>query len=408
MPARIAVVALGVLLALPHAARAATWVVTTTSDSGAGSLRAAVQSAEASPDADTIVFDPSLAGATITLSTTAGTDFGGSSALVITGELVIDGTAAPGLTIEPAESAPSMRFLMVDDGAATGADVTVRRLSIRRFSATSAPVGLAVSSAPSAADGLGGCLLNRGGMLAIEESTIGGCMVVGSAGTAYGGGIANYDGTLVVRRSAIIGNGILPIVGGSGGAIANLQVSSTAATTVESSTLIDNMAESEALYDYAGTVTVESSTLMATAALPLIDASPGALLSMGSSILVGTCAEGVTVESLGYNVAVLLVPGSCGLAGIGDQAGVPLGDLGIVGCYLAGGPTVTCPLASTSVAIDTGSPDCPVLDQRRVIRPLPGSSGAPAKCDSGAVEYDALLIFGDGFETGDANAWYQG
>ncbi|MGZ4238391.1 MAG: hypothetical protein ACXVWT_20180, partial [Solirubrobacteraceae bacterium] len=55
-------VGLTVMLALPSAALAAT--VTTTADSGAGSLRAAIA---ASAAGDTINFDPSLNGQTITL-----------------------------------------------------------------------------------------------------------------------------------------------------------------------------------------------------------------------------------------------------------------------------------------------------------------------------------------------------
>ena len=47
---------------------AATYVVTNTNDSGAGSLREAILNSNASIDDDTILFDPSLKGSTITLS----------------------------------------------------------------------------------------------------------------------------------------------------------------------------------------------------------------------------------------------------------------------------------------------------------------------------------------------------
>ena len=73
------------MLALPSTALAAT--VTTTADSGAGSLRAAIA---ASAAGDTINFDPSLNGQTITLT---------SGALMISHTLTISGPGAGDLTV---------------------------------------------------------------------------------------------------------------------------------------------------------------------------------------------------------------------------------------------------------------------------------------------------------------------
>lgn len=56
------------LLLVPSKALADIFTVTNNSDSGAGSLRDALAQAEANPGADTIVFDGSLAGQTITLT----------------------------------------------------------------------------------------------------------------------------------------------------------------------------------------------------------------------------------------------------------------------------------------------------------------------------------------------------
>ncbi|MEM6353625.1 MAG: GEVED domain-containing protein, partial [Cyanobacteria bacterium P01_D01_bin.14] len=94
-------------------ATAATYTVTNTNDSGAGSLRDAVAQAEANPGADTIVYDASLAGQTITL-TSKDTNiqtlnhqcsgFNGNytpyGALQITESLTVDGSSAPGITLD--------------------------------------------------------------------------------------------------------------------------------------------------------------------------------------------------------------------------------------------------------------------------------------------------------------------
>ena len=66
MAALAASVLMAVVLASP--AQAAPFSVTNTNDSGEGSLRQAISDANASAGEDTINFDPSLSGQTITLS----------------------------------------------------------------------------------------------------------------------------------------------------------------------------------------------------------------------------------------------------------------------------------------------------------------------------------------------------
>ncbi|BCM92017.1 hypothetical protein IAD21_03896 [Abditibacteriota bacterium] len=82
----------GALFCFGTAARAANFVVTNTTDSDPGSLRAAIALANANADADTISFDPSLAGQTITLT---------SGALSIASTISIDGSSgsAGGITV---------------------------------------------------------------------------------------------------------------------------------------------------------------------------------------------------------------------------------------------------------------------------------------------------------------------
>ena len=81
------------------------YVVTNTSDSASdpGSLRAAIASADADTyptgTFDTIDFDLSPGPQTIDLTTIGDSTDDGTSALVITAPILIDGSAAPGLTI---------------------------------------------------------------------------------------------------------------------------------------------------------------------------------------------------------------------------------------------------------------------------------------------------------------------
>ena len=90
-----------------------TFVVTTLDDAGAGSLRDAIAQANdetTNPGADTIVFDPTLAGQTIGLTTfenpTTGTTVG-PTALVITSDITIEGS---GQTITRADPAAFRLF----------------------------------------------------------------------------------------------------------------------------------------------------------------------------------------------------------------------------------------------------------------------------------------------------------
>ncbi|HEY2158277.1 MAG TPA: right-handed parallel beta-helix repeat-containing protein [Isosphaeraceae bacterium] len=108
-----------------------TYNVTNTDDSGPGSLRAAIDSANADSYSDgaidTIDFAPSLAGQAIDLTTLGSSDFG-QSALEIKAPIFIDGSTAPGLTIDrsPTAGTPDMRvFLVANNGNLTLNEVTI-------------------------------------------------------------------------------------------------------------------------------------------------------------------------------------------------------------------------------------------------------------------------------------------
>jgi hypothetical protein len=212
----------------------ATLTVLNTSDSGAGSLRAAILQANSDPGPDTIVFDPSLAGQTIDLTTanTApliaanGEDFAlGSSAFAITNAITIDGGSG-GITLARDPNAPAFRLFQVynpDDPAA--ASLTLKNVTVSGGLAQGGNGGNGGGGGGGAA-GLGGAILNLGtldveGVTFTDNQAAGGNggagkidPAVGSAGG--GGGGAAGDG----KSSAVLGvsNPNLLFQGGNGGA----------------------------------------------------------------------------------------------------------------------------------------------------------------------------------------------
>jgi hypothetical protein len=159
----------------------ATFTVTTTNDSGAGSLRQAVLDANAAAGADDIVFAAGLGGQTITLTT---------GELELTGELTIDGDVngdnKADITISGNNAS---RIFSVESGA--NADVLSLTLT-NGFVDASQGAGIYARS---------------GSTLDIADTTIRNCTIFAEfpGDQANGGGIASR-GTLTVTNSTITGN----------------------------------------------------------------------------------------------------------------------------------------------------------------------------------------------------------
>ncbi|MBL7986272.1 MAG: hypothetical protein JNM91_14800, partial [Flavobacteriales bacterium] len=125
--------------------RANTFTVTTTSDGGAGSLRAAITSANGAAGADTILFNIAGAGVrTITLA---------SALPTITGQVLIDGYSQPGTsrnTLDNASDAVLRIELNGNNAVATGltvsaSDCVIQGLVINRFTTNSINVQAGVA-----------------------------------------------------------------------------------------------------------------------------------------------------------------------------------------------------------------------------------------------------------------------
>lgn len=358
----------------PQPAQAGTLTVTNTNDSGAGSLRQAVL--DASYD-DTIIFHPSLSGATITLA----------SEISIGTRITIDGS---GLT----------SHVRISGGN-----------TVRVFNVSSGPlvtlVGLAIINGSSV---FGGGIYNTGELIVSnctlsnnDVSNVGGAIY--NAGTITvtfstisdnssgldGGGIYNND-TMTITNSTLSGNNSSTSGGG-------LYTVPTTSTIVINSTISGNVATHYGCGIYAyGFVTVNNSTISGNSAGDngggVYKSTSGTLSMMRSIVASSTSGEDCYVSgggSLDANVKNLIEDGSCSPFLSGDPL---LGSLGF-----NSGPTQTLALQYGSPAIDAAGIGiiCGVTDQRGISRPQGDY------CDIGAYEYAVQLTVNSLNEPGDGS-----
>lgn len=350
--------AIGVLLccavAIPADARTIT--VTTTNDSGPGSLRQALVDSQ---DGDTIDFDPSLKGQTISLT---------SAELVINKSITISGFGPNLLAVSRAQNAPALRIFNLRPGHS----VTIQ--------------GLTISNGLAPEFGCGGGILDEGSSLSLIN-----CAVNHNSTDGTGGGIcADATATLTIDSSTLSGN----YAGDYGGSIAN-----SGTLTINNSTLSDNRGEftgGAILNGFNGdaSLTVSNSTLSGNTT----QLHGGGIFNEGESAISNSTLSGNsgmtagaiynrlgtletkntilnrgdlgpnilndtgTVTSHGYNLSS--DDGGGYLNGPGDQINTdpmlgPLQD--------NGGPTFTHELLPGSPAIDAGDPAFtppPLYDQR--------------------------------------------
>ena len=383
---RVAAIALPLLLvAMPGFSRATPFTVNTTADTGAGSLRAAITSANAAPTVpNTINFNVS---GTITL---------GSSLPAIAntspGSLTIDGSGQS-ITVDGANS---FQILSVNSGAA----LNLRNLTIAHGNEQSIPEGED-----------GGGVENKGTL------TVTNCTFSDNAAGLGGGAIANV-GTLTVTTSTFTGNNA-----SSAGGIDNFGT-----LTVTDSTFSNNIANNGGGILNGATVTLTNCTFSGN-----IAAIGGGLENVGSTLLVTNCTfsgnsgggsgggiftkSGVTklkstiladepsggnctgantppVVDAGFNISD---DNSCGFSGTSIDSSTAL-HLDPAGLADNGGPTKTIALEPNSQAIDfipvpqctdqsSPTPKRLTTDQRGFARPdSSDSTAAEPACDAGAFE----------------------
>lgn len=346
---------------------------------GACTLRAAIQEANALAGADTIV----VPAGTYTLTIAgAGEDLAATGDLDIRDAVTITGAAAATTIVD---GGGLDRVFHVTGGPFVA---TLARLTIRNGHTTGSSFpgngGAGVLStgrsnlvlqdclvSGSNATGHGAGVGSSGATLAITGSTITGNMGVGSA--SLGGGVYNQGGVATITNTTITAN---TTTGGGGGYYND----SGATATLTNVTVTANGADSDANGSGNGGGLANGS-------------SSATAVKVQDSIIAGNTDGGGQapdcdgkIDSQGYN----LIQSTTGCTLGGDLTGNVGGNPLLGPLADNGGPTKTQMLLAGSPAIDAGNPAvpgsggtaCAAVDQRGGVRPRP----AGGRCDMGAVE----------------------
>lgn len=356
--------------------------VTSSADSGPGSLRQALT--DLCPGG-TVLFSPELSGQTITLT---------SGPFVLSKNVTIDGSGAPGITVSGnysdrvliinAGTTASVRHLTLANGY--GWDLAGGVLNNGSLTLDHATVkdNVMATNAGEFWKGGGGIYSGDGARLNLVDSTVSG----NQAGWSGGGIYAFYNTTTTITRSTVSGN-ISSDVGGGIRSLGNMNITN--------STISGNTAtgwHGGAIFHTDGNMNISSSSIVNNiapdwASSAIFIGEWGAVvptLTLTNTLITGNhwyaCeqyASGGTVSlvSGGHN---LVQDASCNPVAsdliTGDAQIGPLAD--------NGGPTWTHALLAGSQAIDAADDSlCPVVDQRGVARPQ------GPHCDIGSFELAA-------------------
>jgi len=392
---------------------AATLIVTNTSDGAAGSLRHAIAIATSG---DTIRFDPSLAGQTITLA---------SDLIIINKDLTIDGSGlSPQVTISGGNVA---HVEVLPFGVVTISDLVISN-------GYNAGSGGAISSAGNTvltlinstlknnhADSRGGAISSTGNTaLTLINSTL-----KNNHADSSGGAMFSAGSSLSISNTTFYQND----ASGDGGAI----YSSGPYTTIVNSTITQNQAglDGGAIFinaNSAGDILVNSTIAQNQAGLDggaifiqgngvgniFNSTFAGNIATNGSEMFLG----GGTVELWAHNTILACLPESStchvqrGLTELMLFNSIlekgTLADFGLSKLADNGGPTQTMALLPGSSLIDAGDDtvceSTPVnnLDQRGIARPQ------GAHCDIGAFEGVRFTISGNAGVSGAMFSYVDG
>ena len=314
-------------------------VVSTTSDTGAGSLRQAIVDTCA---AGTITFDSTLANQTITLA----------SQLLIDKELTIHGESN---AVKLSGNKATRLFEITAGNVVALTNLTILNGEVSNDD--------------------GGGILNQGS-LTVTNCWFDGNGTVGISGD--NGGAIDNRGTLTIVGSTFTNNTSTA----GGGAIENV---GGGTTTITNSTFYNNSAANNggAIYNYAGTVSLNNVTLANNSSTGTngggaVKNEAAGILHLKNTLMsnnsVMDCANSGTVAT---DIANLVGTGTCGTL---NSTNAQLGGLAN-----NGGITQTIALQSGSPAIDTGdTATCEALDQTGETRTNYGT------CDIGAYEYRSM------------------
>jgi predicted outer membrane repeat protein len=306
---------------------AATFTVMNASDTGAGSLRAALASAAGSGGADTVDFDASLSGQTIALTS-------GSLGTSDAGGVTVDASALPGgITLNSGGASRVFRN-------SSGGVLTLRGVTLANgFNASG-----------------GGAIQNDSATLTMER-----CTITGSTSGIGGGVLTETGSTTTLKQCTFSGNTATT----QGGAIYNRGTTSLIHCTVRGNTA---QQDGGGIYNQTGfTLTLENSIVAGNTAT-----------TTGPDVL-----NFGTLTRVGASIVQAGVTGSGTVNGGGTiNAADPL--LSALGNF--GGPTRVMLPGAGSPAIDQAVSSAETMDQRGFPRPVDIPSSAGTASDIGAVE----------------------
>lgn len=269
-----------------------TYTVTTTADSGPGSLRQAILDANANSGTDTIDFALSTPAVIVLAGTLPD----------ITDDVIIDGPGADQLAVDGNDQ--HQVFYITSGVTLEMHGITVRRGFISGYGTAGA--GMFIDNGTLNASNCvlaenratyGGAIRNEGGVIDMT-----GCEFRDN-GNHYGGGIYNSYGTVTLNRVSFIDNHADNTSGGGGG-IYNL--SGTAVLT--DCTFTGNSSENGGAIYNSGTMTVLTSTLADNYTTSSMGAEPywqqgGAILNAETLTLIKSTLSG-NVSGLGGGLAI--------------------------------------------------------------------------------------------------------
>lgn len=323
-PIRVASIAF-ILTAMSLAANAATFTVTNTNDSGAGSLRQAVLDANSAAGADTIDFSFTSA-QTIVLT---------SGELVFPGTITINGSPLFPITISGNNNS------RIFNGSNANSTLTLNYLNL---------------TAGRISGGNGGAISIFGPLV------LNNCAVYGNSATSGTGGAIYHGDPLVLSRTTISGN----TASGSGGGLEGDFPSSSA-----------NISDSTIAFNHSGTVGggVHNAQSSYTVRNTII---------AKNTATTGRPDFSLTMNSQGYNIVGDTSGANIVGSILGNQVNV---DPLLVALSLNNGPTMTHGLQLASVAIDAGDPNrVQFPDQRGSVRGADGDANGSRGGDVGAYE----------------------
>ncbi len=387
-PIRTAIVAIVLLCVGTVASRAAqTFTVTSLADSGTGTLRAAITTANSSPGS-TIIFQSGLMG-TISLA---------SSLPTIAADMTVSGPGAKSIAIDGAN-----QLRIITDGD-SGGSVTISGLTVQRagqigvYQQYSGDLTLTACNFVGNKDaGNGGGAVFNNGTVIINSCLFSGNSVSGSF--PNGGALENNFGNAQVNNCTFTGNTCTV----NGGAIYNLGTLAVSGSTFTENEALTSGGNAGAIYCGSGSFTAVNCTFSGNSAgayggaingvkNSLINCTfwmntavngGGAIASNGTTA-VQNCilwsdspSENYVVSGQSETASYCDIDG--GLTGITDEGGnidaSPL--FSSAGLTNNGGPTETIALQDGSPCLGAGTASgAPLLDQRGVTRPNPPSIGS--------------------------------